>query len=126
MKKIFCVILVIFTCILLVGCNSRNKKNYYDEKLEFYVGEGKTIVFYYDKDKLTAYQEYYEYKDEDEAKQSLEITENELNDPNVVNIFREKNYVVLGYSDQYIEEEFGKYTKKEIIEMYSVYEKNLE
>lgn len=128
MKKIVYFLLIIFTCLIVVGCKNKNDVININnsDRLEFKVDKGETVVFYFEKDKVSAYEEYYEYKDEDEAKQSLEITENELNDPDVINIFREKNYVILGYSDKYIKENFGKYTKEDIIEIYSAYENNLE
>ena len=122
MKRIFGVVLIIFTCFLIVGCN--NKEGKYSNKLEIKVDQGKTLVFYFKNDKVSSYKEYFEYKDTDEAKEALTITENELNDEEVINIYRDKNYVVLEYSNVYIEREFKNLSKKEIIDIYSIYEKN--
>ena len=124
MKKLIYYTLIIFTCLIILGCSKKNINNIDSDRWEFKVKTGETVVFYFEKDKVSAYEEYFEYKDEDEAKLSLSITESELNDPNVINIFRKKNYIVLGYSDKYINDQFGKYNKEDIIEMYSAYEKN--
>ena len=126
MKRFLYLVLVIFVCLVLVGCKKKSS-NYIDSnKLEFRVDKSETVVFYFENDKVIAYEEWFKYKDADEAKQSLSITKNELNDLNVINIFRKKNYVVLGYSDKYIKDEFGKYTKEDIIKLYSIYENNVE
>ena len=125
MKKIFCFVLIIVICLLLVSCNIwKNKIDSDNNKLEVKLDQGKTLIFYFKNDRVSTYEEYFEYEDEEEADLSLKITQSELKDDDVIDIFRDGKYVVLKYSSTYIAREFKDLSKNEIAKIYSIYEEN--
>lgn len=122
MKKILSIITIFVLSFLLVGCGCENKedkkeenneqnqieetlKSFYtdDNKLVYNNGDVYKIVFYYEDDKITGLEHYYEYKDEKEAKEKYEEDKETLkNNTSIKDIILSGKYVVYVLSgDQY-------------------------
>lgn len=122
MKKILSIITIFVLSFLLVGCGCENKedkkeenneqnqieetlKSFYtdDNKLVYNNGDVYKMVFYYEDDKITGLEHYYEYKDEKEAKEKYEEDKETLkNNTSIKDIILSGKYVVYVLSsDQY-------------------------
>jgi len=119
MKKIISIVMACFLAFLLVGCNKENNENKKeennekkkieetikalysnDDKLVYDNGGIYKIVVYYEGNKVTGIENYYEYKDEKEAKSKLDEKKEFLkDDSSVKSILRSGKFVVVVYSN---------------------------
>ena len=140
MKKFISIIIVCFLALLLVGCGDKDKKEenkelkrveetikalYSNEdKLVYDNGGLYKIVIYYDGNKVTGIENYYEYSNEEEAKSKLEETKELLkNEENVKSVLKSGKFVVTVYNNNEYKDETVENIQNTYVSLKPVYEK---
>lgn len=144
MKRYLYILGICTLSVMLIGCgsdkdkkkeNSKSKeqtqiektlnKLYTDDKKLVYAnGDLYKLVFYYNGNKITGLEHYYEYKDEKEAESKYkEDLETLKNDVSIKNILRSGKYVVYIMSEDRYEDKTVEELKKEYSYLLPVYEK---
>lgn len=140
MKKFISIVMVCFLAFLLVGCGDKDKKEenkelkrveetikalYSNEdKLVYDNGGLYKIVIYYDGNKVTGIENYYEYSNEEEAKSKLEETKELLKDEeNVKSVLKSGKFVVTVYNNNEYKDETVENIQNTYVSLKPVYEK---
>lgn len=138
MKKFAKIALIVLVCVVLVGCGCKkkdddknNKKeetafNLYtdDTKLVYNNNDLYKIVFYFEGNKITGVEHYYDYKTESDAKLQYEKDkETYKNNTTIKTIKQVDKYVVYVMSDTEYEGKTVEQVKKDYSYLIPVYEK---